>query len=73
MSIRGETTEAIRRQGEQRVREELGFDEDSDYPSNDPVGPPAYTRHPDTLFEPEAWRARFGVRCGGPSPEMKNP
>ena len=72
MSMRGEATEAIRRQGEHRVREGLGYEEETDYPSS-VTGPPAYLRHPPTLFEPEAWHSRFGVRCGGPEPEMKNP
>ena len=73
MSIRGEATEAIRRQGEHRVREGLDFGDETDYPAQDLAATPAHARHPRTLFEPEAWQARFGVRCGGPAPETKNP
>ena len=73
MSIRGEMTETIRRQGEHRVRERLDFEEETDFPSKETAASPAWERHPRTLFEPEAWHARFGLRCGGPAPETKNP
>ena len=72
MSLRGEATESIRRQGEQRVREGLGYEEETDFPSKGGSAPPAYSRHPPTLFAPEPWLARFGVRCGA-AQETKNP
>ena len=73
MSVRGEVTESIRRKGELRVREGSSYEEEGDYPSKGGVVQPARGWHPPTLFEPEAWQGRFGVRCGPAAPETKNP
>jgi hypothetical protein len=73
MSTRGELTHEFQRQGEWRAREDSWFDEETDtHPA-----PAVPVRHgvlrPHTLFEPEPWRARIGVRCGVVVPETKNP
>jgi hypothetical protein len=73
MSMRGEVTESIRRQVEYRVREGLADEDENDFPSKRGFDPTAPNRHPPTLFEPEAWLGRFGVRCAAVSRETKNP
>jgi hypothetical protein len=77
MSIRGEITEAQKRQGERRVREGWPFDVE-DFgakPAWQAPSPPARApvQRPQTLYEVGPWMARLGVRCGSAPAQAQDP